>query len=105
MNDLAVWESSGARRKPDGPGLLIVGGPQCSLQMSLKLLIGRHQIQIRTRITEELDSSESPPAAQAVIGSLTQCGKPPERGAISRIVAVGDAARNSGPRMRARPLF
>ena len=91
MNNLAVRESPGPRRKTDEPRVVIVGGPQCSLQMSLKLLIGRYQI--RMRITEELDFSESPPAAEVVIGSLTQCGKPPERGAISRIAAVGDAAR------------
>ena len=77
MNDLAVPESPGARRNPDEPGVLIVGGPQCSLQMSLRLLIGHHQTQIRMRITEELDFSESPPA---------------RRGAISRKVA-GDAPR------------
>lgn len=69
-----------------------MGGPQCSLQLSLKLLIGRQQIQIRMRITEELDFSESSaPAAEAVVESLTEFGKPPSEAQISRTVAVGDA--------------
>jgi hypothetical protein len=71
-----------------------VGGPQCSLQLSLKLLIGRQQIQIRMRmrITEELDFSESSaPAAEAVVEGLTEFGKPPSGAQISRKVAVGDA--------------
>lgn len=69
-----------------------MGGPQCSLQLSLKLLIGRQQIQIRMRITEELDFSESSPA-EAVVEGLIEFGKPPKRGAISRRVAVGNARR------------
>ena len=93
MNDLAVWESLGARRKPHEPGVLIVAGPQCSLQLSLKLLIGRHQIQIRMRITEELDFNESPPRRRRGSGKPNRIWQAPKRGAISRRVAVGKAPR------------